>query len=134
MFTRNVVCGITPVWPSSGGGLVLAVIAAAVLIGSGARVGDRRALAVILVIIGGIAVLAVAGGIAYVVHQARQDRRALTAAAPPVHQLPAAERPPTELPLAASSRLATVTCISTCTAPTRPRSPRSSAGSTRSES
>jgi len=61
---------------SGGGGLALAVIAAAVLIGSGAVSAAVSALVTILIITGSVIALAVPGVIAWLVHRARRDRRA----------------------------------------------------------
>ncbi len=69
-----------------GGGGVLAVIAAVLLLGSGAASAIASALVVILIILGCTLALAVIGGIAWLVHQARQDRRGRPVAARPVCQ------------------------------------------------
>jgi hypothetical protein len=83
-----------------GVGLVLAVIAAAVLIGSGAASAIASALVTILIITGCIMTLAVLGSIAWIVHRARQDRPGRPIAVRPVYRLPSQPRPGLE----ASSR------------------------------
>ena len=79
--------------PGGGGGLVLAVIAAAVLLGSGAASAIASALVTILIIAAVVLVLAVAGGIAWLIYRARQDRPGRPIAARPVYQLPPEARP-----------------------------------------
>jgi hypothetical protein len=77
-------------WQTTGGGgrLVLAVIAAAVLIGSGAASAIASALVTILIVIGSIIGLAVLGGIAWLVYRARQDRPGRPIVSPAVYRLP----------------------------------------------
>ena len=75
-------------WQTSGGGLVLAVIVAAVLLGSGAASAIASALVTILIITGCTIALAVLGGIAWLVYRARQDRPGRPIAARPVYRLP----------------------------------------------
>ena len=59
---------------SGGGGLVLAVIAAAVLIGSGAASAIASALVTVLIVTGVVITLAVAGVIALLVYRTRSER------------------------------------------------------------
>jgi len=68
----------------SGGSGALVLIAAAVLIGSGAASAAVSALVTILVVVGSVTGLGVLGGIAWLVHRARRDRRAR-----PLYQLAA---------------------------------------------
>jgi hypothetical protein len=81
------------------GGLVLAVIAV-VLIGSGAASAAASAivsaLVTIAIILGSLIVLAVLGGIGWLVYRARQDRPGRPIAPPVVSQLPPAARPQLE--------------------------------------
>jgi hypothetical protein len=78
---------------SGGGGLVLVVIVAAVLVGSGAVSAIVHALVMILIIIGCTIGLAAVAGIAWLVHQARQDRPGRPISAPPMYQVPPDPRP-----------------------------------------
>jgi hypothetical protein len=91
-------------WQTTGsggeGGLVLAVIAAAVLIGSGAASTIASALVTILLITGCTIAAAVTGGIAWLVYRARQDRRGGGIEARPVYRLP----PGIHLPVTDPSR------------------------------
>jgi len=85
----------------SGGGLALAIIAAAVLIGSGAVSAAASALVTIAIIVGAVIALAVLGGIAWLVYRARSapapsDRPGRPVAAPAAHQLPPEVRPQLE--------------------------------------
>src|SRR5689334_1207209 len=73
---------------SGGGGLVLAVIAAAVLIGSGAASAIASALVTVLIMVGVILVLAVAGVVALLVYRTRSERPERPIAPRPVYQLP----------------------------------------------
>ena len=84
--------------PQGGGELVLAVIAAAVLIGSGALSALASALTTILIITGCTIGIAVLGGIAFLVYRARQDRPGPPIAARPVYRLPPEPRPSLEAP------------------------------------
>jgi hypothetical protein len=90
-------------WQTTGsgsGGLVLVVIAAVVLIGSGTASAAASALTSLLVtiaiIIGSVIALAILGGIAWLVYRARSDRPGRAIAAPVVSQLPPAGRPALE--------------------------------------
>ena len=85
---------------TGGGGLVLAVIAAALAIGSGAASAAVSALVTILIIIASIIGLAVLGGVGWLVYRARRDGAARPVAARPVYRLPPAAPPRLE----ASSR------------------------------
>jgi hypothetical protein len=92
-------------WQTTGGGpggRVLAVIAAAVLIGSGAASAAASAIASLLVtiaiVLGSIIGLAVLGGIGWLVYRARQHRARRPIAARPVYQLPPETRPRLEAP------------------------------------
>ena len=76
----------------SGGLVLVAVLVAAALIGSGAASAAVHALEVVLIVVGVVAVLAVAGGIAVLVWRARSDRRGRPVSARPVVQAPR-ERP-----------------------------------------
>jgi len=93
-------------WQTTGGsgpsgGLVLVVIVAAVLIGSGAASAIASALEVIAIITGAVIGLAVLGGIAWLVYRARpapapSDRPGRPLEARPVYQLPPDPRPELE--------------------------------------
>ena len=73
----------------SGGGLVLAVIiAAAVLVGSGAASAIASALEVLVIVAGCTIMLAVLGGITWLIWRARQASPGRPIAARPVYQLP----------------------------------------------
>ena len=78
---------------SGSSGLVLAVIAAAVLIGSGAVSAIASALVTILIIVGVVIVLAVAGVVALLVYRTRSERPGRPIEAPAVYQLPPDPRP-----------------------------------------
>lgn len=77
-------------WQTSGlsGRLVLAVIVALVLIGSGALTAIIHALVAILVILASLIGLAVLGSIALLVYQTRQDRPGRPTTALPIVQVP----------------------------------------------
>ena len=81
---------------SGSSGLVLAVIAAAVLIGSGAVSAIASALLTILIIVGVVIVLAVAGVVALLVYRTRSERPGRPIAARPVYELPPDSRPQLE--------------------------------------
>lgn len=76
-----------------GGGLVLAVIAAAVLIGSGAASAIASALVTLLIITGAVIVLAVAGVVALLVYRTRSERPGRPLGVRPVYELPPEPRP-----------------------------------------
>ncbi|MGH3231637.1 MAG: hypothetical protein ACRDOA_24160 [Streptosporangiaceae bacterium] len=71
-----------------GGGVALAVIAAVILIGSGAASAIASALAGLLVIVAAVTGVAVLAGIAWLVRQARQDRPGAPIAARSVVRYP----------------------------------------------
>ena len=73
-----------------GGGLVLVLIVAAAVLGSGAASAIASALVTILIIAAAVIVLAVAAGVAWLVHQARRGR---PPGGPSAHQLAAGVRP-----------------------------------------
>lgn len=104
-------------------GLLLAVIAAAVLIGSGAGSAIASALVTIAVVLGAVTGLAVLGGIALLVYRARSgparsDRAGLPIRARPVYQLPPDPRPELEeTPNRRSGRSARSTTTSTSAPP-----------------
>jgi hypothetical protein len=80
-------------WQTTGGsgpsvGVIVGVIAAAWLIGSGALATIVHAIAVVLIILGCTVALAVAGGIAVLILRARQDRPVAPIPARPVYQVP----------------------------------------------
>lgn len=77
-------------WQANGpsGDLVLAVIVAAVLIGSGAAHAITSLLVTIAIVLGSTIGLAVLGGIAWLVYRARRNRPGRPSAARPVYQLP----------------------------------------------
>jgi hypothetical protein len=81
-----------------GGSLVLAVTAAALLIGSGAASAIVDALVMILIITGCTIGLAAVAGIAWLIYRARQDRPGRPIAARPVYQLAPETRPHLEAP------------------------------------
>jgi hypothetical protein len=81
-----------------GGGLVMAVIAAAILLGSGAASAVASALVTIAVVLGCVIGLAVLGGIGWLVYRVRSgpvrsDRPGRPVAARQVSQLPPEVRP-----------------------------------------
>ena len=78
---------------SGSSGLVLAVIAAAVLIGSGALTAIVHAVVMILIMLGCTVALAVVGGIALLVYRTRSDALRRPIPARPVVQLPPGTRP-----------------------------------------
>ena len=78
------------------GGLVLAVIAAAILLGCGAASAIASALVTILVIVGVVVVLAVVSVVALLVYRTRQDRPGRPIAARSIVQLPPEVRPQLE--------------------------------------
>ena len=79
-----------------GGALVLAVIGAVILLGSGAAAKIATAVVVVLIAIAVVAVLAVGGLGAYLVYRARQDRPGRPVGAPMAYQLPPEVRPQLE--------------------------------------
>ena len=85
-------------WQTTGGsggsgGLVLAVIAAVVLIGSGALTAIVHALEVVVIVLGCTIALAAVGGIALLVYRTRQDRPGAVYSTRAVSQLPPEPRP-----------------------------------------
>ena len=87
-------------WKTSGpdGGLVLAVIAAAVVIGSGAAAAIASALVTLIVVAAVVMVLAVLGMIGLVVYRVRQDRPRRAITPPAVYQVPRAAQQRLEAP------------------------------------
>lgn len=79
-----------------GGGLVLLVVVAALAIGSGAASRITDAIVSLLIIVGVVIVLAVAGVVALLVWRTRSERPGRPAAARPVYQLPPDPRPELE--------------------------------------
>jgi hypothetical protein len=78
---------------SGGGGLVLAVIAAVVLAGSGAATAAVSAIVTIAITLAAVVAVAVAGVIGLIVYRARSEGRRRLTGAPAAYQVPPESRP-----------------------------------------
>jgi hypothetical protein len=103
----------------SGGGLVVAVIVALVLIGSSALTAIVHALEAVVIVLGCTVFLGIAAGIGVLIWRTRSDHPRAAIAVRAVSQLPPISRPQLEEPTnQPSTQAASTTCTSTACQPT----------------